>query len=428
MEQMHIRGGYPLHGSVTVSGSKNAALPILAATLLTDEPVILESVPRLSDVDTMSELLGTLGASLTRWGTGAVQVCVHDRTNCEADAELVRRMRASFCVLGPLLARRGRASLPLPGGCQIGERPIDLHLKGLRALGAQIDLRGDHVIASATRLRGADVSMAGSNGSTVTGTCNVLSAAVLAEGNTTIRGAAREPEVVDLGQFLLSMGAKIDGLGTSTVRVTGVKSLQGTTHRVIADRIEVATWLCATAITGGEIEVCRVRPDHLTRVLSKLRDVGANLDVSRDRIHISCNDRLRAVDVVAAPYPEIPTDIQAQLTAVLSVAGGMSTIHDTVFPERLQHVTQLARMGATLRIEAGSVRVVGVRRLTGAHVTATDLRASAALVLAALSASGETVIHQIYHLDRGYERLDQKLESLGADVRRASIAAGRHAA
>jgi UDP-N-acetylglucosamine 1-carboxyvinyltransferase len=418
MEQMHISGGVPLSGTVTVSGAKNSALPILAASLLTDDLVILEGVPRLSDVETLSELLRGLDVDVQRLGTGAVQLLAAHQRRGDADAELVRRMRASFCVLGPLLARRGRARVPLPGGCRIGDRPVDLHLFGLRALGAEIEVHGDFVVGWAPRLHGADISLAGPRGSTVTGTANVLCAAVLAEGRTTIRSAACEPEVVDLGNFLRALGAQIDGLGTPTIRVQGVPSLHGATYRIIPDRIEAATWLCGAAITRGEIELRHVCPAHLTHVLAKLREIGMRFEIARDSIAARAASPLQAADVIAAPYPQVPTDVQAQLTALLATAAGASIVRDTVFPERLHHVAELARMGACMHVAGDHVMVSGVPSLAGAEVVASDLRASAALVLAGLAADGDTVVHQVQYLDRGYEQLDTKLAALGAVVRR----------
>jgi UDP-N-acetylglucosamine 1-carboxyvinyltransferase len=418
MEKMIVRGGRALRGCVAVAGSKNAALPIMAACLLTDEPVILEGVPQLSDVDTLARLLDGLGLSTVRLPTGSLHLIVTEQGRCQADADLVRRMRASFCVLGPLVARRGYATVPLPGGCRIGERPIDLHIKGLTALGAAIRIERDRVIAHARKLRGAAVDLRGPCGSTVTGTCNVLSAAVLAEGDTWIDGAAREPEVVDLGQFLRSLGAQIEGLGTSRIHVRGVRQLGGTTYRIIPDRIEAATLLTAVAATRGELELSNVRRGHLTSVIAKLRHIGVTIDGGRDALSIHADRPLLATQLDALPYPGVPTDVQAQFTALLAVAQGTSRISDHVFPERFQHAAELRRMGALVRVHANSATVVGVPALHGAEVTATDLRASAALVIAALAARGETTVRQIHHLDRGYERLQDKLRTLGADIAR----------
>ncbi len=418
MTQLRIIGGVPLGGTIRAGGSKNAALPMMAASILADEPVRLEGVPRLADVDTLSLVLGELGVEVERAPDGALRLATVDPVPVRADYELVRRMRASFCVLGPLLARRGKAVVSLPGGCRIGPRPVDLHLKGLAALGAALTIKHGYVVARARRLKGTTVRLSGPQGPTVTGTANVMSAAVLAKGRTTITGAAVEPEIVDLGNFLNRMGAQITGLGTRTLHVAGVDQLGGTAHRVIPDRIEAATLLLAAAITRGSATVAGIVPGHLRAVLAKLRKAGFGIDVSGDRVTLTAAGRARPLNVTARPYPGVPTDVQAQWMALLSLADGRSTVRDRVFPGRLMHVAELNRLGARIEVADGKALIHGVKRLRGAEVTATDLRASAALVLAGLAAQGETVVHDVTHLDRGYERLDRKLIQLRANVRR----------
>ncbi len=425
MDMFVVRGGKPLNGRVRISGSKNAALPIMAASLMADGPVILHDVPDLVDVRTLSELLGTLGVISQRQADKSLRLEVIDDSPVVADYELVRRMRASICVLGPLLARRGRATVSLPGGCNIGDRPIDLHLKGLKALGADIRIERGYVIAKADRLRGARVFLGGSFGSTVTGTCNVMAAAALADGVTTIESAACEPEVADYGDLLNAMGAKIGGLGTPFLRIEGVQSLSGAEHHVIPDRIEAATLLIAAAITRGEVVVENVRTAHLSAVLDKLNDVGVRVGISddaseadRSTLHVFPSNQLTPTECSALPYPGLPTDVQAQFMALLSRADGISVVTDKVFPDRFMHVAELVRLGARIHREGQSAIISGTNRLHGACVMASDLRASAALVLAAMAADGESVIRRIYHLDRGYEQLEKRLNSLGADIRR----------
>jgi len=441
MPHFAITGRLPLSGTVRASGSKNAALPMMAAALLAEEPLHLVRVPRLTDVRTMSRLLGRLGVDVARTGDGALDLTPVDPAPVLAPYRLLRQMRAGFCVLGPLLARRGRAVVSLPGGCHIGHRPVDLHLKGLAALGADLRLKRGYVVAEAKslsekgsdplsqggltpfrigskRLQGARIELAGPRGPTVTGTANVLSAAVLARGETVITGAAREPEIVDLGRLLTRMGARIDGLGTSTLHIRGVDQLGGAAHEIIPDRIEAATLLIAAAITRGRATVTGVVPGQLTAVLDVLEAAGLHLDVGDGSVSLSAPRPLRPVQVTAEPYPGVPTDVQAQLTALCCLAPGTSTVRDTVFPERFLHVPELARLGAQIDRRGAGVEIEGVNHLTGAPVTASDLRASAALVLAALSARGTTTVHQIHHLDRGYERLDRKLAALGAGIER----------
>ena len=425
MDMFVVRGGKPLNGRVRISGSKNAALPIMAASLMADGPVILHDVPDLVDVRTLSELLGTLGVISERQAGNTLRLEVIDDSPVVADYELVRRMRASICVLGPLLARRGRATVSLPGGCNIGDRPIDLHLKGLKALGADIRIERGYVIAKADRLRGAIVFLGGSFGSTVTGTCNVMAAAALADGVTIIESAACEPEVADYGHLLNAMGAKIEGLGTPFLRIEGVQSLSGAEHHVIPDRIEAATLLIAAAITRGEVVVENVRTAHLSAVLDKLNDIGVRVGISddaceadRSTLHVFPSHQLTPTECSALPYPGLPTDVQAQFMALLSRADGISVVTDKVFPDRFMHVAELVRLGARIHREGQSAIISGTNRLHGACVMASDLRASAALVLAAMAADGESVIRRIYHLDRGYEQLEKRLNSLGADIQR----------
>ena len=418
MDMFVVRGGKPLAGRVRVSGAKNAALPIMAASLLADGPSVLYDVPNLVDVTTLVQLLGTLGVGASRQPDGAIRLEVLDESRFLADYELVRRMRAGFCVLGPLLARRGRACVSLPGGCNIGDRPIDLHLKGLRALGAEIRVERGYVMAEARRLRGADIYLGGPFGSTVTGTCNVMAAATLAEGTTRIESAACEPEVVDFGNFLNAMGARVSGLGTPFLNVEGVERLRGATHRVIGDRIEAATLMIAAAITGGRLQLENVCLGHMTAVVEKLREIGVDIRQTGDMVDVSATERLRCVDCIALPYPGIPTDVQAQFMALLGKADGISIVTDKVFPDRFLHAPELVRMGAHIRREGASAIISGVERLSGANVMASDLRASAALVLAALAADGPSAIRRIYHLDRGYDRLEEKLNRLGADIQR----------
>lgn len=447
MDQFEIQGGIPLRGTVRVSGSKNAALPMMAASLAASGPLTLRGVPDLADVRTLVALLRTLGMEAQSQAGDLVLSCVDDRS-CRADYELVRRMRASICVLGPLLARRRKAIVSLPGGCNIGHRPIDLHLKGLRSLGAEIQIENGYVIASVSQLRGASIHLGGAQGSTVTGTCNVMTAACLARGTTVIDAAACEPEVVDLGNLLIAMGARIEGLGTPRLVIDGVEELSAATHTVIPDRIEAGTLLMAAAITGGDVVVENLRADHLVVVLDLLREMGVGLDLLRDssgvmktltpgpsplsssgagrgeqdsalRCRVWVDQPLKPVDCLALPYPGFPTDLQAQLTALLCLVPGKSLVTDKVFPNRFMHVSELLRMGADIRRDGENAVITGVTQLSGAHVMASDLRASAALVLAGLAAQGQTTVHRIYHLDRGYESLESKLRALGATVLRS---------
>ncbi len=420
MEKLVIEGGKPLEGEVTVSGAKNSALPILAATLLAEGECRIDNVPDLVDINTMIDLLRMLGAEAERTPAGTLVLRSADSSLVTAPYDLVSKMRASICVLGPLIARRGKARVSMPGGCAIGVRPIDLHLKGLKALGADIKLDKGYVTASADRLRGAEVYLGGPAGSSVTGTANVLMAAALAEGDTVIENAACEPEVADLANFLNAMGARIEGIGSPRLAVRGVETLKGCSYSVIPDRIEAGTLMAAAAITNGDVLVSNAVPEHLGAVIFKMREIG--IDVERDPrggLRVKAPTRFSASDVTTLPYPGFPTDMQAQMTSLLSLAEGISLVSDKIYPDRFMHVPEMIRMGAEIRKDGGSVIIKGVQFLTGAEVMASDLRASAGLVLAGLIARGETEVHRIYHMDRGYEKLEVKLERLGARVRRA---------
>lgn len=418
MDKLVIQGGRPLRGSIRISGAKNAALPIMAACLAVSGKTILKGIPELRDITSMTALLAQLGMNVSQIAPGEWELESTTSRHCVADYDLVRKMRASVCVLGPLLASRGEACVSLPGGCNIGHRPIDLHLKGLAALGAEIEIQNGYVIARAKKLHGARIFLGGAMGSTVTGTCNLISAAVLAQGTTIIESAACEPEIVDLGNFLQACGAKIEGLGTPSITIEGVERLTAVEYEIIPDRIEAATWTIAAAITQGDVTLENVIPEHLSAFLDKLTQLGVICEVGPQSLRISGVTQIQAGDVVALAYPGIPTDTQAQLTAMLCLADGMSVVTDRVFPERFMYASELVRMGAKIRREANSVIIQGVHRLSGANVMASDLRASAALVIAALAAEGETTIRRIYHLDRGYENLAEKLTALGADVQR----------
>ena len=410
-----IEGGVPLRGAVSASSAKNAALPALAATLLTAEPVVLENLPALADVTTISRLIEQLGAEFAVERDGATRVRVARVKSHEAPYELVSTMRASVLVLGPLLARTGVARVALPGGCAIGLRPIDLHLKGLRRLGADIGIENGYVEARASRLKGCRISL---DLVTVTGTENLMMAAALAEGTTVIENAAREPEVVDLARLLQAMGATIEGAGTERIEIVGAAELGGCRHRIIPDRIETGTLLVAGAITGGDVTVTNAVPRHLGALLAKLEEAGAVLDVGENRIRCRGPERPRPTDVVTSPFPGFPTDMQAQLMTLLGLAEGLSRITETIFENRFMHAAELNRMGARIEIDGAMALVQGVPHYQGAPVMATDLRASASLVLAGLAARGRTEVSRVYHLDRGYERLEAKLQSLGARVGR----------
>jgi len=418
-----IRGGVPLHGDVTISGAKNAVLPIMAATLLTAERCVIRRVPRLSDVEFMGKILTSLGGEVAIEGDTVTIQCAKVRG--VGDYDLVRKMRGSICILGPLLARLHKARVSLPGGCVIGARPIDLHLKGLRALGAGIRTQGGYVHASTRRLTGANVFLGGRAGSTVLGTVNVMLAAALADGLTIIESAACEPEVTDVANFLVAMGAQIQGAGSPTLTITGVDKLHGAKHELIPDRIEAATFAIAAAATRGDVTLRRVRPDHMTAVLDKLIEAGAKVerngaaDAASGQAALRVRGgRLRPVDVTTLPYAGFPTDVQAQMMALMCLTPGISIITERIFESRFMHVPELCRLGADIAIEGPSAIVKGGAKLSGAQVMASDLRASAALVIAGLCAQGATEVSRIYHLDRGYERIDEKLRALGARIER----------
>ena len=416
MDKLIITGGKPLSGDVRISGAKNAALPILAATLLAKQPMVIGNIPHLRDITTTMELIGRMGVELTVDETMRVEVDASKLDNPFAPYELVKTMRASILVLGPLLARCGQADVSLPGGCAIGSRPVDLHIDGLRAMGAEITVDGGYIKARANRLKGVRLVL---DLVTVTGTENLMMAATLADGVTEIENAAREPEVVDLANCLKAMGARITGAGTSTITVEGVKSLHGAEFRVLPDRIETGTFLVAGAISRGRVRVRDTDPSQLDAVLKKLREAGADLEVGKDSILLDMHgQRPRAVNVHTAPYPAFPTDMQAQFTAMNSVAEGVGTITETVFENRFMHVQELQRMGARINVEGNTAICSGIPRLTGAPVMATDLRASASLVLAGLVADGETLVDRIYHVDRGYQNIEDKFAGLGAQIRR----------
>ena len=416
MDKLQIHGGIPLQGEVRISGAKNAALPILAGTLLAQGTVSVGNVPHLQDVTTMIELLGRMGVSVTIDDKMRVEVDASTIQECVAPYELVRTMRASIVVLGPLLARFGKADVSLPGGCAIGARPVNIHVDGLRAMGADIQIENGYIRARADKLHGARLVL---ETVTVTGTENLLMAASLAEGETIIENAAREPEVVDLAQFLNAMGADIQGAGTDTITIQGVKQLSGTHYDVLPDRIEAGTYLVAGAITRGRVRVKGVRPEHLDAVLVKLREAGAKISTGESWIELDMQGRRpRAVDIRTAPYPAFPTDMQAQFAALNTVASGVGAVTETIFENRFMHMLEMRRLGAEIRIEGNTAIIRGVEKLTAAPVMATDLRASASLVLAGLIAEGTTDVLRIYHIDRGYECIEEKLEQLGAQIKR----------
>ena len=416
MDKILIHGGRPLSGSIKISGSKNSALPILAATLLTREPCVLHRVPDLSDTHYMLQILMHLGAQVER-ASGTVTVTA-ETIESVAPYDVVRKMRASVCVLGPLLGRCKEATVSLPGGCVIGDRPIDLHLKGFEALGAAVRVEGGNVKVFAPKLVGAIVNLTGKFGPTVLGTDNVMMAAVLAEGITVIEGAATEPEVVDLANFLNKMGAKIEGAGTRRLIIEGVKELHGAEHDVIPDRIEAGTFLVAGAIAGKGVTIKRVVPEHVSSVTDALIACGYQIQCAENSITVSPNGTAQPIELATEPYPGFPTDMQAQMCALLATTEGISVITENIFPQRYMHVAELTRMGAHMQLEGATAVIQGVERLFGAPVMASDLRASAALVLAGLKAEGETEVSRVYHIDRGYEHLDEKLSELGAHIER----------
>lgn len=417
MDKLLITGGSRLNGEIRVSGAKNAALPIIAATLLTKDAVTVRNLPHLNDITTMIELLGCMGVDVTVGEDMSVEVCAGEIKNCTAPYELVKTMRASILVLGPLLAHFGEANVSLPGGCAIGSRPVDLHIRGLEAMGAQIDVSDGYIKArSDGRLKGARIFF---DTVTVTGTENILMAAALAEGTSIIENAAKEPEVVDLSHCLIAMGARISGAGTDTLTVEGVERLHGADYSVLPDRIEAGTYLVAAAITGGRVKLRDVDPYTLDAVLVKLREAGAEITQGDDWIVLDMHgQRVCAVDITTAPYPAFPTDMQAQFTALNAIAKGVGTVEETVFENRFMHINELERMGAMARIKGNTVVITGCEKLTGAPVMATDLRASASLVLAGLVADGDTLVDRIYHIDRGYECIEEKLQQLGATIKR----------
>lgn len=418
MDSLMIKGGVPLEGEVQISGAKNAVLPILAATLLTAEPCVIRRVPDLSDVKFMAEILRWLGAEVKIEGdTVRVQA---KKIKGMADYDLVRKMRGSICIMGPLLGRLKKTRVSLPGGCVIGARPINLHLKGFEALGAKLTVEAGYVQAAAKRLVGAEMFLGGRAGSTVLGTANVMMAAVLAEGVTVIESAACEPEVVDVGNFLIAMGAKITGLGSPTIIVTGVKELHGAEHEVIPDRIEAATFALAAAATDGEVTIKGARADHLHAVLDKMKAAGVSVTRRGNDMIVKRAGKLRPVDITTLPYSGFPTDVQAQMMALLILVPGISIITERIFESRFMHVSELSRLGADIEIEGPSAIIKGGRPLSGAPVMASDLRASAALVIAGLAAKGTTQVNRVYHIDRGYEDIDGKLRKLGARIQRVN--------
>ncbi|MEO8058050.1 MAG: UDP-N-acetylglucosamine 1-carboxyvinyltransferase [Burkholderiales bacterium] len=420
MDKLLIRGGRRLEGEVTISGAKNAALPELCAALLTAEPVTLTNVPRLQDVNTMLKLLRNMGVVAERSEAEPETVALDASrvTSPEAPYELVKTMRASILALGPLLARFGEATVSLPGGCAIGSRPVDQHIKGLQAMGAQITVEHGYIIAKATRLKGARIT---TDMVTVTGTENLLMAATLAEGETILENAAQEPEIGDLAQMLIGMGAKIEGHGTSRIRIEGVDRLHGVSHRIVPDRIETGTFLCAVAAAGGDVLLRRANASHLETVIDKLREAGITIeaDVTAGWIRVKNHQRARAVGFRTSEYPAFPTDMQAQFMTLDCIAEGTAVITETIFENRFMHVNELVRLGAKIEIDGHTAVVTGVDRLSGATVMATDLRASASLVIAGLVADGQTVVDRIYHLDRGYDRMEMKLRGIGADIERS---------
>jgi UDP-N-acetylglucosamine 1-carboxyvinyltransferase len=421
MDKLSITGGKRLEGEITVSGAKNAALPILCAGLLTADTLTLENVPRLNDIGTMLRLLGRMGVRAERGADHDVSISAAQVDCLEAPYELVKTMRASILVLGPLVARYGQARVSLPGGCAIGQRPVDQHIKGLAALGADIQIEHGFVIARAKRLKGASIR---TDMVTVTGTENLMMAATLAEGTTILENAAREPEIVDLAELLIKMGARISGHGTDRIVIEGVEKLHGASHRVVADRIEAGTFLCAVGAAGGDVLLRQAAPATMGALLDKLQEAGLDLECGPDWIRCAMRRRPKAVGARTREYPGFPTDMQAQLMALDTIADGTAVIVENIFENRYMHVQELGRMGAQIDIDGHTAVVTGAAELSGANVMATDLRASASLVIAGLAARGDTTIERIYHLDRGYERMEEKLRALGADIRRISDKGG----
>ena len=414
MEKLLIKGGAPLKGEIRCSGAKNAALPMIAATILSDEDIILKNLPYLQDITTMFELLGSMGADILLNENMDFTIATNNLKEKEARYELVKTMRASILVLGPLVAKYGEAKIALPGGCAIGSRPVNYHLDALEQLGATITLKNGYIEASAKKLIGSKIKF---DGITVTGTENIMMAACLAEGTTTLTNVAKEPEIIDLAEFLNKMGAKISGAGSDEITILGVEKLHGTKHSIPADRIEAGTYLVAAAVTKGEIKINGINPNRLIKVLDKLIETGAKVETSEDSILLIMNkDKPKPVDITTAPFPEFPTDMQAQFSVINALANGVSNIYETVFENRFMHVQELNRMGCNIQINGNQAIIEGVDSLYGAEVMATDLRASASLILAGLCAKGETKVDRIYHIDRGYERIEEKLNYLGANI------------
>ncbi|HEY5894889.1 MAG TPA: UDP-N-acetylglucosamine 1-carboxyvinyltransferase [Chthoniobacterales bacterium] len=419
MDKILVHGGHRLSGTVRVSGSKNSALPILAASLLTKEPCIIRHIPDLSDIHFMLQILNNLGAEVER--ASGVATIKAEKIATVAPYDIVRKMRASVCILGPLLGREKEAAAALPGGCVIGDRPIDLHLRGFEALGAAVRIQGGDVKLFASKLTGATVNLSGKFGSTVLGTDNVMMAAVLADGVTIIEGAAEEPEVVDLADFLIKMGAKIEGAGTSKIVIEGVKELHGAEHTVIPDRIEAGTFLAAAAIAGDDVTVTRLNASHLTAVTDALRTAGHHIEIGPTAIRVLRNGGGLPLELRTEPYPGFPTDMQAQMCALLATTPGVSAVTENIFPQRFMHISEMKRMGAVVQLEGSTAVLRGVEQLSGAPVMASDLRASAALVLAGLKADGITEVNRVYHIDRGYESIDDKLNGIGAQIERVKV-------
>lgn len=416
MERLRVIGGNQLKGSLNCSGSKNAALPMLAASILCDDPVVFKNLPYLQDITTMFELLGSMGADITLDESMDFKVDASRLNDVAARYELVKTMRASILVLGALIAKYGKAKIALPGGCAIGTRPVNYHLNALKKLGAEIELRDGYILAKAKKLQGTEIVM---EGITVTGTENLMMAATLAEGTTRLSNVAKEPEIVDLEMFLNSMGAKVSGAGSDVIIIEGVKSLSGCEYTIPADRIEAGTYLVAAALSRGSIEIKKAQPFRMTNILEALRLSGFQIDVIEDSIHLSTiSDLITPIDITTAPYPGFPTDMQAQFTVLNALANGSSVVTENIFENRFMHVQELNRMGCNISVKGANAFIKGVPKISGAEVMATDLRASASLVLAGLSASGETIVDRIYHIDRGYERIEEKLAYLGASIER----------
>ena len=433
MDSFLIRGGNRLKGKIEISGSKNSALPIVAACLMAEGKTTLMGVPRLSDIDSMTKLIGELGCHVYRHESpasagdmpaldGPLDIEVTDEKQCEARYDIVKTMRASICVLGPLLAKRGKAVVSIPGGCAIGDRPVDLHVRGLQKLGAEFRTENGNIVGeiprNGGRLKGCRMYLGGAQGPTVLGTINVMCAAALAEGETVLVGAACEPEVLDCAELLIKMGARIKGHGTPEIRIEGVDKLKGAEHRIIPDRIECGTFIIAAAITNGELELRHCNLDHLIAVTDRLEEVGVKIERQNGTIFVSSSRRLASVEMTTQPYPGFPTDLQAQLMALLCLGDGISVITERIFPDRFLHVGELNRMGGRIRKEGPTAIIQGIKELQGASVMASDLRASAALVLAGLVAKGQTRIDRVYHIDRGYEKIEQKLAAVGAEIER----------